>query len=80
MFILLGTSADVMLPHHREPLPVRAVSPAVAQPSPRAVERHRSAPRVAAWPVAVAGSPTRGIEFLKSAERQDARRQMVRAH
>ena len=29
--------------------------------------------------VAVAGSPTRGIEFLKSAERQDARRQMVRA-
>ena len=60
MFILLGTSADVMLP--------TIVSRATGQDPARC--------RMA---VAVAGSPTRGIEFLKSAERQDARRQMVRA-
>ena len=60
MFILLGTSADVMLPtivSRCQCVPFRLVSPTVA----------------------VAGSPTRGIEFLKSAERQDARRQMIRA-
>ena len=64
MFILLGTSADVMLPtivSRCQCVPFRLVSPAVAARA------------------AVAGSPTRGIEFLKSAERQDARRQMVRA-
>ena len=58
MFILLGTSADVMLPtivSRCQCVPFRLVSPTVA------------------------ASPTRGIEFLKSAERQDARRQMVRA-
>ena len=62
MFILLGTSADVMLP--------TIVSR--CQCVPFRLARCRMA-------VAVAGSPTRGIEFLKSAERQDARRQMVRA-
>lgn len=80
MFILLGTSADVMLPtivSRCQCVPFRLVSPDAAS---RAVNRATGQPlercRMA---VAVAGSPARGIEFLKSAERQDARRQMLRA-
>ena len=80
MFILLGTSADVMLPtivSRCQCVPFRLVSPAVAaQAVSRATGQDPARCRMA---VAVAGSPTRGIEFLKSAERQDARRQMVRA-
>ena len=80
MFILLGTSADVMLPtivSRCQCVPFRLVSPAVAaQAVSRATGQDLARCRMA---VAVAGSPTRGIEFLKSAERQDARRQMVRA-
>ena len=80
MFILLGTSADVILPtivSRCQCVPFRLVSPAAAT---EAVSRATGLPaekcRIA---VAVAGSPARGIAFLKSAERQDARRQMVRA-
>ena len=80
MFILLGTSADVMLPtivSRCQCVPFRLVSPTAAA---EAVSRATGLPaercRMA---VAVAGSPARGIAFLKSAERQDARRQMVRA-
>ena len=80
MFILLGTSADVMLPtivSRCQCVPFRLVSPAVAAHAvSRATGQDIARCRMA---VAVAGSPTRGIEFLKSAERQDARRQMVRA-
>ena len=80
MFILLGTSADVILPtivSRCQCVPFRLVSPraaadAVRRATGQAPERCRMA-------VAVAGSPARGIEFLKSAERQDARRQMLRA-
>lgn len=80
MFILLGTSADVMLPtivSRCQCVPFRLVSPAVAARAvSRATGQDIARCRMA---VAVAGSPTRGVEFLKSAERQDARRQMVRA-
>ena len=80
MFILLGTSADVMLPtivSRCQCVPFRLVSPAVAAHAvSRATGQDPARCRMA---VAVAGSPARGIEFLKSAERQDARRQMVRA-
>ena len=80
MFILLGTSADVMLPtivSRCQCVPFRLVSPvAAAQAVSRVTGQDIVRCRMA---VAVAGSPTRGIEFLKSAERQDARRQMVRA-
>lgn len=80
MFILLGTSADVMLPtivSRCQCVPFRLVSPAVAARAvSRATGQDLARCRMA---VAVAGSPTRGIEFLKSAERQDARRQMLRA-
>ena len=80
MFILLGTSADVMLPtivSRCQCVPFRLVSPTVAaQAVSRATGQDLARCRMV---VAVAGSPTRGIEFLKSAERQDARRQMVRA-
>lgn len=80
MFILLGTSADVMLPtivSRCQCVPFRLVSPTVAaQVVSRATGQDPARCRMA---VAVAGSPTRGIEFLKSAERQDARRQMIRA-
>ena len=90
MFILLGTSADVMLPtivSRCQCVPFRLVSPAVAAQAAAAAfwnmgENCRATGQDLArcrMAVAVAGSPTRGIEFLKSAERQDARRQMVRA-
>ena len=75
MFILLGTSADVILPtivSRCQCVPFRLVSPTVAaQAVSRATGQDLTRCRMA---VAVAGSPTRGIEFLKSAERQDARR------
>ena len=84
MFILLGTSADVMLPtivSRCQCVPFRLVSPAVyACMGSRIISRATGQdPARCRMAVAVAGSPTRGIEFLKSAERQDARRQMVRA-
>ena len=79
-FILLGTAAETMLPtivSRCQCVPFRMISPADAA---RAVERATGAPsercRVA---VAVAGSPARAVAFLKSAERQDARRAMLRA-
>lgn len=79
-FILLGTSAEVILPtivSRCQCVPFRTVSPVRAA---EAVERATGAPaercRMA---VSVAGSPARAIEFLKSAERQEARRQMLRA-
>ncbi|MBM6687509.1 DNA polymerase III subunit delta' [Collinsella tanakaei] len=79
-FILLGTSTDVMLPtivSRCQCVPFRmlstdestdAVARATGMPEPRC--------RMA---VAVAGSPARAAAFLKSAERQEARRQMLRA-
>lgn len=80
MFILLGTSADVILPtivSRCQCVPFRLVSPAAAT---EAVSRATGLPAEKChMAVAVAGSPARGIAFLKSAERQDARRQMVRA-
>ena len=80
MFILLGTSADVMLPtivSRCQCVPFRLVSPTAAA---EAVSRATGLPaEKCRMAVAVAGSPARGIAFLKSAERQDARRQMVRA-
>ena len=80
MFILLGTSADVMLPtivSRCQCVPFRLVSPTAAA---EAVSRATGLPaEKCRMAVAVAGSPARGIAFLKSAERQDARRQVVRA-
>lgn len=80
IFILLGTGTDVILPtivSRCQCVPFRMVSTVRAV---EAVERATGAPasrcRMA---VAVAGSPARAIEFLKSAERQEARRQMLRA-
>lgn len=79
-FILLGTSSDTILPtivSRCQCVPFRMVSPveaaaAVCRSTGLPQERCRMA-------VAVAGSPTRAIEFLKSAERQEARRAMLRA-
>lgn len=79
-FILLGTSADTILPtivSRCQCVPFRLISPeAAAQAVTRAtglpLERCRMA-------VAVAGSPGRAAEFLKSASRQEARRAMLRA-
>ncbi|MBM6754982.1 DNA polymerase III subunit delta' [Collinsella tanakaei] len=79
-FILLGTSTDVMLStivSRCQCVPFRMLSTdesaeAVAHATGLAPARCRMA-------VAVAGSPARAIEFLKSAERQEARRQMLRA-
>ena len=79
-FILLGTSADTILPtivSRCQCVPFRMLS---TDEATRAVERATGAPaercRMA---VAVAGSPARAAEFLKSAERQEARRAMLRA-
>lgn len=79
-FILLGTSADTILPtivSRCQCVPFRLISPeAAAQAAMRAtglpIERCRMA-------VAVAGSPARATEFLKSASRLEARRAMLRA-
>ncbi|WP_144743842.1 ATP-binding protein [Enorma burkinafasonensis] len=79
-FILLGTSSDTILPtivSRCQCVPFRMVSPldaarSVAQATGLPQERCRMA-------VSVAGSPARAMEFLKSAERQEARRALVRA-
>ena len=79
-FILLGTSTDVMLPtivSRCQCVPFRMLS---TGESAEAVARATGlAPARCRMAVAVAGSPSRAIEFLKSAERQEARRQMLRA-
>ena len=79
-FILLGTSTDVILPtivSRCQCVPFRMVSPVAAT---EAVMRATGLPRERCrMAVAVAGSPARGIEFLKSADRQDVRRQGIRA-
>ncbi|MDY2777684.1 MAG: DNA polymerase III subunit delta' [Collinsella sp.] len=79
-FILIGPSADAMLPtivSRCQCVPFRTISPTRAADM---VARSTGAPlsncRMA---VAVAGSPARAIEFLRSAERQEARRAMLRA-
>lgn len=79
-FILLGSSSDVMLPtivSRCQCVPFRPLS---VEEAAESVERATGLPagkcRMA---VAVAGSPARAIEFLKSADRQAARRAMVRA-
>lgn len=79
-FILLGTSAETILPtivSRCQCVPFRMVAPAdaaraVAQATGATEPRCRMA-------VAVAGSPARAIAFLKSAERQEARRTMLRS-
>lgn len=79
-FILLGTSAETILPtivSRCQCVPFRLISPDAAT---QAVARATGLPpdrcRMA---VAVAGSPARAKEFLKSASRQEARRAMLRA-
>ena len=79
-FILLGTSADTILPtivSRCQCVPFRMLS---TDEAVRSVELVTGAPaercRMA---VSVAGSPARAAEFLKSAERQEARRAMLRA-
>lgn len=79
-FILLGTSSDVMLPtivSRCQCVPFRPLS---ADESTTAVARATGLPPARCrMAVAVAGSPARAVEFLKSADRQAARRAMVRA-
>lgn len=79
-FILLGTSADVMLPtivSRCQCVPFRMLS---TDESTDAVARATGLPEPRCrMAVAVAGSPARAAAFLKSAERQEARRQMLRA-
>lgn len=79
-FILLGTSADTILPtivSRCQCVPFRLISPEAAS---QAVMRATGLPpercRMA---VAVAGSPGRATEFLKSVSRQEARRAMLHA-
>lgn len=78
-FILLGSSAEVILPtivSRCQCVPFRMVSPMRAA---EMVERATGAPHARCrMAVAVAGSPARAVEFLKSAERQEARREMLR--
>lgn len=79
-FILLGTSSETILPtivSRCQCVPFRMVSPVDAA---AAVARATGAsPARCRMAVAVAGSPARAVSFLKSAERQEARRVMVRA-
>lgn len=79
-FILLGTTADVMLPtivSRCQCVPFRPLS---AGEATAAVARATGlAPARCLMAVSVAGSPARAIEFLKSADRQAARRAMIRA-
>lgn len=79
-FILLGTSSDVMLPtivSRCQCVPFRPLS---TDESTTAVARATGLPPARCrMAVAVAGSPARAVEFLKSANRQAARRAMVRA-
>ncbi len=78
-FILLGSSAEVILPtivSRCQCVPFRMVSPVRAA---EMVERATGAPHARCrMAVAVAGSPARAVEFLKSADRQEARREMLR--
>ncbi len=79
-FILLGTSTDLILPtivSRCQCVPFRSMpldesAGTVAHATGADLSRCRMA-------IAVTGGPARAIEFLKSAERQDARRQMLRA-
>ena len=79
-FILLGTSADTILPtivSRCQCVPFRMLS---SDEATAAVERATgTSPEKCRMAVAVAGSPARAVEFLKSADRQEARRVMVRA-
>lgn len=79
-FILLGTSTDVMLPtivSRCQCVPFRMLS---TDESTDAVARATGLPEPRCrMAVAVAGSPARAAAFLKSAERQEARRQILRA-
>ena len=79
-FILLGTATDVMLPtivSRCQCVPFRQVSPtAAAEKVARATGLPPERCRMA---LSVAGSPNRAKEFLKSANRQEMRRQAVRA-
>ena len=79
-FVLLGTSTDLILPtivSRCQCVPFRAMPlEESAQTGARATGADAARCRMA---VQVAGGPARAIEFLKSAERQDARRQMLRA-
>lgn len=79
-FILLGTSPDVMLStivSRCQCVPFRPLSP---DESAAFVERATGLPAARCrMAVSVAGSPARAVEFLKSAERQAARREAVRA-
>lgn len=79
-FILLGTSSDVMLPtivSRCQCVPFRPLS---TDESTTAAARATGLPPARCrMAVAVAGSPARAVEFLKSADRQAARRAMVRA-
>lgn len=79
VFILLGPSADMILPtivSRCQCVPFRTVPQAR---SAELVERATGvSPERARMAVAVAGSPARAAEFLKSAERQEVRRAMLR--
>lgn len=79
-FILLGTTSDTMLPtivSRCQCVPFRPLSTAE---SAAAVARATGLPSARCrMAVAVAGSPTRAVEFLKSADRQAARRAMLHA-
>ena len=79
-FILLGTSTDVMLStivSRCQCVPFRPLS---LEESTVAVEHATGQPAARCrMAVAVAGSPARAVEFLKSADRVAARRAMVRA-
>lgn len=79
-FILLGTSTDLILPtivSRCQCVPFRSMpldesAGTVARATGADLARCRMA-------IAVTGGPARAIEFLKSTERQDARRQMLHA-
>lgn len=79
-FILLGASTDLILPtivSRCQCVPFRSMpldesAGTVARATGADLARCRMA-------IAVTGGPARAIEFLKSAERQDARRQMLHA-
>lgn len=79
-FILLGTSSDVMLPTIVSRCQCVSFRPLSTDESTTAVARATGLPPARCrMAVAVAGSPARAVEFLKSADRQAARRAMVRA-
>ncbi len=79
-FILLGTSTETILPtivSRCQCVPFRMIAPAAAA---EAVARETGAePARCRMAAAVAGSPARAVEFLRSAPRQEARRVMLRA-